>query len=70
MAVAFLLVAPDLAQYGAESLLGDDRALGDVGVLVEEDSAGESLAFAADLNVSVLVLMSSESLFEQFRLES
>src|SRR3990172_4364903 len=57
LAVAFLLVAPDLAQYGAESLVGDDGALRDVGVLVEEDSAGEPLVCVADLNASVLVLV-------------
>ena len=57
MAIAFLLVAPDLAQHGAQSLVGHDGALRDAGGLVEEDAAGERLVRVADLDVPVLVLM-------------
>ena len=57
MAVAFLLVAPDLAQYGAQSLVGHDGAVYDTGILVEENAAGERLVRVADLDVAVLVLM-------------
>ena len=56
-AVAFLLVAPDLTEHSAQSLVGDDGALGDLGVLVEESSAGKRLVLVTDLNASVLVFV-------------
>ena len=55
--ITLLLVAPDLAQHGAESLVGHDRALRHTGSLVKEDTAGERLVAVVDLGASILVLM-------------
>jgi len=40
----------------------DDGGLVDVGVLVEEDAAGEDLACVANLDASVLVLVDTAAL--------
>ena len=49
LAVAFPLIRLDLDQHRAESLVGDDGALRDVRILVEEDAAGEKLPCMTEL---------------------
>ena len=62
LAIALLLVCPDLAQHGPEPLVGHDGARLDAGILVEEDAAGEQLPRVADLDAAVLVLVDAASL--------
>jgi hypothetical protein len=72
-AVAFLLVPSDLTQYGAQSIVRDDRAPRDVGVLVEEDSAGEGPVFAhyqADIKPTEMGIRWIHDLLERLGLHS
>ena len=46
LAIAFPLIRLDLHQHRTESLVGDDGALLDVQVLVEEDAAREGLGMS------------------------
>ncbi len=62
LAIAFLLVAPDLAQHGAQSLVGHDGTLRNTGSLVEEDAAGERLVRVTELDASVFVLVDAAPL--------
>jgi hypothetical protein len=59
LAIAFLLVALDLAQHGAEPLVGDDRCLCDVRAVVEVDTIGQPLPGVTDLDASVLMLVNT-----------
>jgi hypothetical protein len=57
LAIAFSLVVPDLGQHGTEPFVGDDGALLDAGILVEEDPTREQSTGVPSLDVSVLVLV-------------
>jgi len=46
LAIAYALIRLDLHQHRTESLVGDDGALLDVQVLVEEDAAREGLGMS------------------------
>ena len=41
LAIPFMLIVPDLGQHGTQPFVGDDGALLNVGILVEEDSGAE-----------------------------
>ena len=62
LAITFLLITLDLAQHGAQSLVGNDGALRHAGSRVEEDAARERLVRMTDFDLSVLVLMDAAAL--------
>jgi hypothetical protein len=61
LAIALLLVDPDLTQHGAEPLVGDDGTLLNARDLVKKDPTGERRIRVAELDASVLVLVDTTS---------